>query len=65
MTKAEIRKALEQGMSLFIAGGKQITKCPTYGSKRPKQNKSEEEFVEIEVENLPQALQARFFPEEQ
>jgi hypothetical protein len=64
MTKTEIRKALEQGMALYFAEGKQVTKCPTYKGKRPKQEHTEQEIVEIEVDNLPQALKTRFFPEE-
>lgn len=64
MTKAEMRKALAEGVSLFIAGGKQITKYPPQGAKKPKRKETEEEYVEIEVDNLPQSLKARFFPEE-
>jgi hypothetical protein len=67
MTKAELRKSLEQGMSLYIDGGKKITKCPTYSSKRPRKSLPKEETVEtveIEVDYLPQSLKARFFPEE-
>ena len=64
MTKAQIRKALEEGMSLYITSGKQITKCPTRGMGKPKRKEAEEEYVEIEVDHLPQSLKARFFPEE-
>jgi hypothetical protein len=63
MTKAELRKSLELGMSLYIDGGKKITKCPPNGKKRS-QKKETEETVEIEVDYLPQSLKTRFFPEE-
>ena len=62
MKKSDQRKFLEQSMLSYISSGKNITKCPTYGSKKPKAPK--EEVVEIEVDYLPQSLKARFFPEE-
>lgn len=60
MSKKDVRKQLEAGLALYLSSGKQITKLPTYGSKR-RPAKPVEETVEIQVECLPQALQKKYF----
>jgi len=67
MTKSEHRKQLEQGMTAFLSNGGKITKCDVVEQKkrRPKKEVQEEtEYVEIEVDALPVALQKKFFPQE-
>jgi hypothetical protein len=64
MTKSEMRKALQDGMTAYIGSGKTITKCPEKkdipkASKQPRAPK-EEEVIEIDTQHLPQALKIRF-----
>lgn len=57
-TKADIRKQLEAGMSVFLGSGKQIT---TVSAQKPRGKRPQEKIVEIEVEHLPKALQTKYF----
>ena len=61
MNKAKSRKELESSVLMFLAGGGQITKYKTLGTKRkPKKEK----IVEIEVEFLPEHLRNKHFGDE-
>ena len=62
-TKSEMRKQLEAGMAVYLSIGKQITKLPTYGKKRQPAKPKEEDTIEIEVSDLPIALQVKYFSE--
>lgn len=61
MDKKEMRKAIEEGLTLYFASGKVITKCPeaTMAVKK-RSRKKKEEPTEVQTEHLPQALKIRF-----
>lgn len=64
MTKKEMRQVLNEGLAVYFASGKAITKCPTVTrNKRVPKIEIEEDVVEIEVDLLPEALRKRFFEE--
>lgn len=56
------RQQLNTDIAMFLSKGNVVTKIPTKGKKRFAKPK-EEETVEIEVENLPIALQKKYFGE--
>lgn len=56
-SKLEMRKLIETQMLTYISEGKSVTKI----AKKNKQPK--EKVVEIEVNNLPQALKNKYFAE--
>ncbi len=64
MTKAEIRKNLEEGVAVFLASGKQITKCQPAGEKKRRSQEPKEEMVEIEIDFLPAHLRKKHFGDE-
>lgn len=58
-SKQHIREKLEAGMAVFLSQGKTITKV----SKAKTTKEPKEKIVEIEVDFLPKALQAKYFAE--
>lgn len=63
MSKMKQRLENEKLMAAFLQT-KQVTVLPTYGKKRaPRAPTKEEEVVEIQVEDLPEALQKKYFAE--
>jgi len=61
MTKNEMRKAINEGLKLYFASGKTITKCPeaVMQVKRRSLNKKND-TIEIDTSKLPTALKIRF-----
>lgn len=61
MTKEAMRKAIEEGMKLYFASGKAVTKCPEATMQVKTRNpRIKKDTVEIETQNLPTALKIRF-----
>ena len=61
-TRDQIRKDLEAGMAVFLSQGKTITKIDAV-KPNAKKRQPKEKTVEIEVDMLPKALQAKYFAE--
>ena len=62
-TREQIRKDLEAGIAVFLSQGKTITKVEAMKPKQKRSREPKEKMVEIEVEMLPKALQAKYFAE--
>lgn len=62
-SKQDIRKQLEAGIAIFLGNGGQITKANTQKQKSKRSAEPKEKVVEIEVDFLPKALQAKYFAE--
>lgn len=62
-SKSEIRKQLEAGMALFLSQGGKISKVEAQKPRGQRTSQPKEKVVEIEVEFLPKALQAKYFAE--
>ena len=57
--KQIMREQLEKGMSIFLSTGKQVTKVEP--KRSGKHAPAKEQFVEIEVDHLPESLRKKHF----
>lgn len=61
--KQDIRKQLETGIAVFLSQGGEIKKVAFQKPKEKRSYQPKEQVIEIEIDFLPRALQAKYFKE--